>query len=271
MKLFCIMGDERAFLAKSPSIFRTVLERVGIKGAYVPLRVEPSELGKALDSLRVLHFDGANITVPFKESAVTYCDVLSEGANIIGAVNTIVRNGQELKGYNTNAIGFMDALNGIGYELDGKQALVVGTGGAAKAVLFILNWLRSDIVRVAGRNPAKADRLVERFGGATTSFEALSAEVVPAHILINATSVSSPDESAAMAALVDSLELSGCELVVDLNYGRRESIWEKWAGKRNVRFMNGLPILAHQTRRTFALWTGMQVPADEFLKALNGK
>ena len=112
----------------------------------MPFKVAPEQLGQALQSLRVLNIAGANITIPYKEAVIPYLDVLSEGANIIGAINTIVLNGDKLKGYNTNAIGFMDALSYAGYEVEDKSAMVFGTGGAARAVVFILNWLRTKTI-----------------------------------------------------------------------------------------------------------------------------
>ena len=152
MKVFCILSDERVYSSKSPVMFSRVLQRVGIQAAYVPFKVNPKNLGLALQSLKVLNISGANVTVPFKEKVIPHLDVLSEGANIIGAINTIVCNGDSLKGYNTNAIGFMDALNDADFEVAGKSALVFGTGGAAKAVVFMLNWLRAATIRVAGRH-----------------------------------------------------------------------------------------------------------------------
>ena len=91
MKIFCILSDDRAFFSKSPAMFTSVFKRVGIRGAYVPFRVAPEEIGRAMESLRVLNIDGANITAPYKESVFPHMDILSEGANIIGAVNTVVR------------------------------------------------------------------------------------------------------------------------------------------------------------------------------------
>ena len=143
MKVFCILGDKRTFRSKSPIMFNTVLKRIGMNGIYVPFSVEPEQIGKAVQSLKVLNIAGANVTVPYKESIIPHMDILSEGANIIGAINTIVFDGDTIKGYNTNAIGFMDALNEINFDVAGKSALVFGTGGAAKAVVFILNWLRA--------------------------------------------------------------------------------------------------------------------------------
>ena len=120
MKVYCIISDERAVQLKSPSMFSRVLKRQGIKGTYVPFVVKPRHLGEAINAIRILHLAGASITVPYKEAVLPMMDVLSEGANIIGAVNTIVRDGDRLKGYNTNAIGIMEALEEAGFEVDGK-------------------------------------------------------------------------------------------------------------------------------------------------------
>ena len=92
---------------------------------------------------------------------------------------------------------------------------------------------------------------------------------LPVHIVVNATSVSSNDESSKMSALVSKLDLPDCELVLDLNYGRVQNFWQDLAQKKGIRFMDGLAPLAYQARRTFALWTGLQVPPEEFLTALN--
>lgn len=268
MKVFCIFGDERVYRSRSPAMFTTVLQRLGIRGAYVPFRVQPAAIGQALQSIRLLNLAGANVTVPHKESVIPHLDVLSEGANIIGAINTIVRSGDQLKGYNTNAIGVMEALNAAGFDAAGKSALVIGTGGAAKAVAFILNWLRTDAVYVAGRSRKKAEAIVHRFAGTALAMEDLADAMPEVHIVVNATSVSSPEESSEMAARVADLPLRSCELVLDLNYGREQNFWRARAEKGGIRFLDGLLPLAHQARRTFALWTGMTVPPEEFVKAV---
>ena len=267
MKVYCILSDERVYRSKSPTMFTTVMQRQGIKGMYVPFKVLPEEIGKALQSLRILNIAGANVTVPYKESVIPYLDILSEGANVIGAINTIVRSGDKLKGYNTNAIGFMDALDEIGFNPEGKSALIFGTGGAARAVAFILNWLRTGEIVVTGRNDEKVQQIVKRFGGTGISLDALS-RGVDADIVINATSVSTPEESPAMASRVTDLNITDCELVMDLNYNRSQNFWQNMARDKGIRFMDGLLPLAYQARRTFALWTGLQVPSEEFIKAV---
>jgi shikimate dehydrogenase len=268
MQVYCILGDERVMRSKSPIIFSKVLKRIGLKGAYVPFRVDPHQIGSALQSIRILNIAGASITIPFKEKVIPYLDVLSEGANIIGAINTIVRNGDILKGYNTNAIGFMDALNDSGFDVEGKSALVFGTGGAAKAIVFILNWLRTTSIFVAGRNREKTLQMVDRFGGEAVSLYDLEDRDLAIDIVVNATSVSSLNECSKMSTLLEKLRIKNCELVVDLNYGRSENLWQDLARRNGSRFIDGLSSLAYQCRRTLALWTGIQVPPEEFLKAL---
>jgi shikimate dehydrogenase len=268
MKVFCILSDERAFRLKSPEMFSMVMKRLGIKASYVPFAVKPEDIGQAIQSLQILNIAGANITAPYKEKVIPFLDVLSEGANIIGAVNTIVCDGDILKGYNTNAIGFMDALSEVNFDVEGKTALVFGTGGAAKSVVFILNWLRTDSIIVAGRRKEKAQEIVDRFSGDAMPIYDLPNRSFPANIVVNATPISSIDQSPEMAAVVEKLEIPECELVLDLNYGHTKNFWQDMAKTRGIRFVDGISTLAFQARRTFALWTGAQVPPEEFLKAI---
>jgi shikimate dehydrogenase len=249
-------------------MFTTVIRRTGMKGAYVPFMVEDGNLGKALESLRVLNIAGANISTPFKEKVLPYLDVLSEGANIIGAVNTIVCKGGRLKGYNTNAIGIMDALNEVKFDIAGKKALVIGSGGAARAVIFILNWLRAESVVVAGRDNEKTGRLAEHFSCTPRLLTELAVFPVNVDLIVNTTSIASGDEAGELTEIVGNMKSNGCQLVFDLNYGRRQNIWQALADKNGIRFLDGLSTLAYQARRTFLLWTGQEVPQEEFLKAL---
>lgn len=267
-KVFCLISNQRVFRSRSPAMFTAVLGRTGIKGAYVPFMVEDGNLGKALDALRVLNIAGANIDAPFKEKVLPFLDVLSEGANIIGSVNTIVCKGGQLKGYNTNAIGIMDALNEVKFDVSGKKALVVGTGGAARAVVFILNWLRAESIVVAGRDNEKTCRLADHFGSTPQPLNALADNPVSVDLVVNATSVSSRNESGMLPGLLDRLKINGCQLVFDLNYGSRNNIWQSMAEKNDIRFIDGLSALTYQARRTFLLWTGREVPQEEFSKAL---
>ena len=269
-KVYCILSDERVYQSKSPTMFSKVMNRVGIKGMYVPFMINPDKLGEAINSLKVLNIAGANVTLPFKEAVIPYMDSLSESANIIGAINTIARDGDMFKGYNTNAIGFMDTLESTGFDPAGKTALVFGSGGAARAVIFILNWLRANSIIIAARNPEKANKISKDLAGDTIPIESLLARPISADIIVNATSVSSYHEAPGFAEMVLKMIVSNCELLIDLNYGRSSNFWEDFARLKKIRFMNGLTTLAHQAMRTLALWTGTKVAPEEFLKALNG-
>jgi shikimate dehydrogenase len=266
--VFCIIGDERAYASRSPALFTAVIRRHGINGTYVPFNVAPEDLGRALQSVRILNMAGANVTVPYKEAVVPHVDVLSEGAQIIGAINTIVRVGDQLKGYNTNAIGFMDALLSTGFEVEGRSALVIGTGGAARAVAFIFNWLRTRSIVIAGRDARRTALLAERFGAEARPLGEPAAEHLDVEVVVNATPVSGVGESPELEAQLRALPLRGCRLVVDLNYDRPHSLWEDLARAHGAQLMDGFTPLAHQAKRTFALWTGLQVPVGEFKAAL---
>jgi len=269
VKVFCILGDERVFRSKSPVMFQEVLKRSGMNGMYVPLMVERDKIGKAIQSLKTLNFAGANVTVPYKEAVIPHLDILSEGANIIGAVNTIIRDGDILKGYNTNAIGFMDALDEVGFDVADKSTLIFGTGGAARSVAFIFNWLRAESVLIAGRSEDKAKVVASRIERKSASIESLSGNSLPANIIVNTTSVSSPDEAPELEKIVRSLEIPNCDMVVDLNDGRTNNFWRDMAEDKGIKLMDGLSTLAFQARRTFALWTRIQVNPSEFRKMLD--
>jgi len=268
-KLFGILGNARVFASHSPALFNVALQHAGINGAYVPLRVEADQIGAALGGLCALNVAGVNVTVPFKETAIAHLDILSEGAKIIGAINTIVCKGGKLKGFNTNAVGFMNALESAGFAPAGRSALVFGSGGAARAVVFMLKWLQAGPIYVAGRDAAKTAALVQTIGGTALALaDVAAAAPLAANIVVNATAVSSPDESPEMDRLIRNLQVVGCELLVDLNYGREQNFWRDWARRGGVPFMDGVPVLVHQARRSFALWTGVEVKPEVCLAAL---
>ncbi len=268
MKVFCILSDERAFKSRSPVMHTSVMKRYGIDGVYVPFAVEAGLVGDAVRGIHALGIEGANVTVPYKETVIPYLEGLSQEASEIGAVNTIVRHGSLLMGHNTDSGGFRDALRAIGFDLPGKPVMVFGTGGAAKAVLHAVSRASAGRVTVVGRNHAQAALLGEGFGCSAMGLDSLPPSGESAALVVNATSASSPDESPQLAGLIRGLDLRGCELVADLNYGRTQNFWQDLAKSHGASFMDGLPMLAHQARRSFELWTGIAADVGEFLRPL---
>ncbi len=267
-KKFLILGDARVLHTRAPEIFSAIMKKAGVKGTYEPFRISPGKLSEAVKEIRALNIAGANVTTPYKEAIIPYLDDLSEGATIIGSINTIVRKGNRLKGYNTNAIGFMDALKDAGLDIAGKSALVFGTGGAARAVVFILNWVHANPIFVTGRSRSKVNGIVKQIGGEAVALSSLTDRFLPVGLLINATAVSSPDESPELAELAARLQLTNCEMVMDLNYGRSRNFWQEMAQNKGIPFMDGLSSLANQARRTFALWTGIEVKPEVVVTAI---
>lgn len=267
--VFAIFSDGRVHGPLSPGLFGRVMARVGLNGACVPFQVDPQDLGPAVASLRILHLAGAGVAAPYKQQVVPHLDVLSEGANIIGAANTIVRRKNVLKGYNTNAVGVMDALDERGFAVAGRRVLVVGTGGAARAVVFILVWLQAAQVWVTGRNPKAAARLTDALGGTAVNLDDLAGASRQADLVVNATSISGFEEAPEMADIVLRLPLESCKLLLDLNCGRRENFWRTAAEEAGCPFSDGLRVLAYQARRSFFLWTGIEVPPEDFVSALH--
>jgi len=268
--IFCIISDDRAFRSEAPAMYSEIMKQSGVRGAYVPFMVKPNDIGAAITSLKVLNITGANILPPYKEKIIPFIDVLSEGAQIIGAVNTIVNNGKILKGFNTNAIGFMNFLEETGIDTAGKSIAIFGTGGTSRAVGFMLNWLNADSIIIVGRNMGKAEATANRINGKPILIDSLHKELISADILINATTISTIDESTEFAAIVSKLVLPNCEVIIDLNYDFKEKLnfWKKLAISRNIRFINGLPMLAHQSKVNYSLWTGIDVQAKCFLEVL---
>ena len=239
------------------------MKQVGMEGTYGSFNIESRKIGEALNQLRYLKIAGANVTAPYKEAIMPYMDELSEGAMIIGSMNTIVRKGDKFKGYNTNAIGFMDTLKEANFEAAGKSALVFGTGGAARAVVFILNWVDTKPILIAGRSREKIGGVIKQIGGGESCpLDNLPDRPIPVNLLVNATTISSPEEAPELAELVHRLQLPDCELVIDLNYGRPDNFWQEMAQTNGIRFTDGLSTLINQARRTFALWTGIHVEPE---------
>jgi shikimate dehydrogenase len=268
MKVFCILSDDRAMKSLSPAMHSAVLRKLGLDGVYVPFVVYPEHLAEAVKGIIALHIAGANVTVPHKETVIPHLQGLTPEAQAIGAVNTLVRNGDGVVGHNTDADGFLDALSRSGIDLPSLNCLVVGTGGASRAVLHALERGHAAKAVLAGRNPERAASLAARFRATPCALEELPQRAKDAHLLINAASASSALEAPELASLVAKIEAPRIKLIVDLNYGRTDNMWRNTAEKLGADFMDGLPMLACQAARSFFLWTGARVPAERFLEAI---
>jgi len=263
-----IISDERALKSKSPAMHNAVMRRHGIRGTYVPFQVRPDRVGDAVRGLPALGITGVNVTVPYKESVMPHLDELSVEAEAIGAVNTIACREGRLIGFNTDAAGFADTLFEAGFEAGERGAIVVGTGGAAKAVLWVLREAGARPLLLAGRDARRTAELAGTVTAEAIALDDLPRRVGEAELLVNATTASSRAESADLADRASGLDGSGLKLVLDLNYGRSDNFWQILARKHRAVFMDGLAMLAHQARRSFAIWTGRDLGPDDFKAGL---
>ena len=235
----------------------------------------PAALAERVSSLRDKDILGANVTVPHKQAVVPLLDALSDAAAAIGAVNTVVKNsvrdGGRLVGHNTDAAGFLRALQEADFEPLNKRVVVLGAGGAARAVVYALLTAGVAELSVYNRTPERAQALVDAFSplGGVEVLEphSLDARVRGADALINTTSVGmargghDPDTS----PLPGGLPYRG--FVCDIVYRPQRTRLLRDAEAAGLRTQNGLPMLIYQGAEAFRLWTGQDAPVEVMRRA----
>ena len=244
----------------SPRLHGFWLDHHGVDGAYVPLAVAPRDLVGCLRALPKLGFAGVNLTVPHKEAALAAIDSLSAAARRIGAVNTVVvaRDGG-LHGDNTDAFGFTENLKALAPHWKGADgpAVVIGAGGAARAVCVALTDLGVPEICVVNRTAARAEALAGGVGGPiiVKPWRERSVALAGARLVVNATSLGmtgQPGLDLDLAALPDGAVVS------DVVYTPLETPLLAAAARRGHRVVDGLGMLLHQARPGFAAWFGVE-------------
>jgi shikimate dehydrogenase len=255
--------------SRSPRLHGHWLRRYGIDGAYVPLAVHPDAIATALRALPVLGFAGCNLTLPHKELAFPLVDRTDAAARRIGAVNTVVvEEDGTLSGFNTDAIGFLAALDegAPGWRQGAGPVTVVGAGGAARAVVAGLLEVGIAPVRIVNRTDARAAALAASFGEGAQAWAwgQRAAALDGAHLLVNAATAGM--EGAGRLDL-DLAALPQRAVVTDVVYVPLETPLLAAARVRGCRTVDGLGMLLHQARPGFRAWFGIEPVVDEALRA----
>jgi shikimate dehydrogenase len=249
----------------SPAMHNAAFAALGLPHRYETRDVDHARLADTVEALRGEGVLGANVTIPHKESALRLVDELADEARRIGAVNTIVRRSSRLVGDNTDGYGFARALVAAGVDVTGKDVMVLGAGGAARACLHALRAAR--IVVLAARDLDRASVLAAAVGNPVVPRPWADARRTAAGIdvLVNATPVGLHGEDL-LADFVFS-PLPG--VIVDLVPTRDMTPLVRRAREaQHVRVVDGLSMLLHQAARSFTLWTGREAPLAVMRAAL---
>jgi shikimate dehydrogenase len=254
----------------SPRLHGHWLLRYGIDGAYVPLPVPPERLAQGLSALPALGFAGVNLTIPHKKTAVSLVHRLSPRAKRIGAVNTVVVEADGmLSGDNTDGFGFVAALleSQAGWVAEAGPAVVLGAGGAARAVVVALLDAGVPEVRLLNRTAARASALADDLDGSVhaADWNARAAVLDGAALLVNTTSLGMRGQPP-LDLMLDALPRTA--LVTDVVYTPLMTPLLALAQARGNPVVDGLGMLLHQARPGFRAWFGVDPEVDDDLRAV---
>ena len=266
-KLAGVMGWPVTY-SKSPRLHGYWLERHGIDGAYVPLPVRPESFASAIRGLAEAGFCGVNLTLPHKQAALDVCDTLDSLAERIGAVNTVIFRDGQLEGRNTDAIGFLENLRqgAPAWQPQAGPAVVLGAGGAARAVVAALADAGVSEIRLTNRTAERAEVLAEALGAPLTivPWEARAAALSDTALLVNTTSLGMTGQPALDLSLA---ALPTDAAVTDAVYSPLETPLLRDARARGNQAVDGLGMLLHQARPAFEAWFGIRPEVTAELRA----
>jgi len=255
----------------SPLMQTAAFRHLSIAAVYVPFEVKPEELEDAVKGLKALSVKGFNVTVPHKEEVARLVDYLDEDAELLGAVNTVKREGSSFVGYNTDAEGFLRSLLEEGVELKGKRAVMFGAGGAARAVGYALLKGGVKFLSIVNRSFPKAKEVGELLGKLgnvlvyplkESTVEVLLEE---ADLIVNTTSVGMKEGE---PQLFDYSRIPPGITVVDIIYNPPMTPLLKAAKEKGCKVVNGLGMLVHQGAVAFEIWTGKKAPTGVMERVL---
>ena len=258
-----LIGDPVAH-SISPAIQGAALAALGIPATYELWPTATADLPARLASLRAPEVLGANVTVPHKGAVMAHLDDVTPLARRAGAVNTIVHRDGHLLGDNTDIHGFATALGEVCPNPAARPALVLGAGGAARAVILALEALGVERITVANRDPARAERLAADLAPTPLQIvaadaETLRRELLRTALLVNATSLGWHRGETPLPLDLLAVPAPRC-VVVDLTY--RETDLLAAARSRGLRVQDGLAMLVHQGAWALELWTGREAPVE---------
>ena len=274
-KIVGIIGDPIKH-SRSPQIHNAAIAALGLDYVYVPFHVQPDNLGAAIEGFKVSNVVGINVTIPHKQSVIPYLDEISREATLIGAVNTLIFKGGAIIGENTDAPGFLQAMDEDGLDVpQGGSAVVIGAGGSARAIVVALALAGVQTICITNRTVSRAVTLAtdlsEKTGASIYGIgldDPKLPNVVGTSQLIVNTASTSMDISHPL--LIDPEWLEPQSIVYDIVYTPPETRLLQAAAEKECHTIGGLGMLVHQGAIAFEKWTGVNPPVETMRQALQG-
>ena len=263
--LYCLLGNGIKN-SLSPIIHNSFFQSNKLESYYTTLNVNSNDLKTILDTLRKLNFRGANVTIPHKTDIIPYLDSLDSLANSVNAVNTVLYENEKLIGYNTDVEGFMKPLRKNIQRFDNKKAVILGSGGASKAVLYGLINANCKELIILNRTIENARQLVSKLNSdIPISCHELNQKTIDSlsdvDIMINTIPLHKTN------TILDFHSNLGIKLAYDLEYLPKETNFIKQMQSLNADLIYGYEMLLSQAKLSFQIWTGI-LPNDD---SIDGK
>jgi shikimate dehydrogenase len=256
----------------SPLMHNAAFGSLKLDYAFLAFKVKPQEVGNALNGMRALGIHGLNVTMPHKKAVINYLDEVDQAATFVGAVNTILNKSGRLFGFNTDGIGALKALKENGVNPHGKKLVLLGAGGAARAIAFALVQEVDELVilnRTAEQAKELANRLNERFSkkvvADSLSYSAIQENLPNSDILINATSIGMKPK--ANQSPVAPEWLKSDLVVMDIVYNPVETQLAKTAKSLGAKVISGVEMLIYQGAASFEIFTDCSAPVEVMRRA----
>lgn len=271
-KLFAVLGDPIGH-SMSPLMHNDLFSYYDIDAHYLPFQVKSEALEDAVIGLKAIGAAGFNVTVPHKSAIIPFLDEVDELALSIGAVNTVVNEGGKLKGYNTDGLGFLTGLQPYFPSITTQKVLIIGAGGAARAIYFTIAKNSPKKVDIANRTVEKALKLVEDcpFPAASKaiSLEAASRDLGDYNLIIQTTMIGMAPKITEQPITLNNLNEQA--MVCDIIYNPLETQFLQEAKLREARVQNGLDMFVYQGALAFERWTGIFPDVERMKKNVLGQ
>jgi shikimate dehydrogenase len=271
-RVYGVIGDPIEH-SLSPAIHNAAFAALELESFFLAFRVKPAEIGNAVNGMRALGIHGLNVTMPHKTTVIPHLDEVDKTARFLNAVNTIHNKNGKLWGFNTDGVGALKALRENGVDPKGKKVLLLGAGGASRAIAYTIAHEADELV-ILNRTVKPARELArqlrqllpKKISAEALSPEAIEDNLMDSEVLINATSIGmKPNVN---ETPVNPKWLRTNLAVMDIVYNPLETKLAKIAKEAGAKVVSGVEMLIYQGAASFEIWTGKSAPIQVMRKTV---